>query len=801
MATVGTVNVRLTASDFMSAQINIASRNVQQLTQDLQALGVTSGPAFDALTVKLYQAQQQVTNLGTAASQGKTSLVGLGDAANSGGQQLSQMDSLATRLIERMILLYAIRAGATFLKDLFEGAKALETLSEETHMSTDKLQELQYGMEASGIPAGKLNTAIDTLGKNLGQMKVATADSLGELHMKFSDVFALSPDERFDAIAQAIGSIQSPLERSKLEIQLLGTDALDPLIVNYGKLKQAAHDTNSVMGEETVKQLSWTVDLYKQIGSSFTVMAGEFVVGAQNVVTAFAQPFWGGDWEKLATFVGLMATGSIADAIKAMHDLAVAPKGDISAANWGQNKSTDAPVMSQDYIQMLIKENQTVDNLTASQRVQLGVLHELDLLDMEHASHIDGMTTPAIKRVIDQYKEHDKAMKAAGVEADKFAAAWDDLNSTGEGWKGTLAGIDTETAKLAEDYLKAGASASAVAKGLELTQAQVKALQTDLANKNKEQAKEATITLQNEKVWEDYSVAVAALSGSTYDKQVALIWKNYDNHVAAAVKKGTADADFYNAEVALATVAQAKLDKTTQLADANSKTSYRQRLDDAQAEYDYKVSHADLYTQKDIALAKQRKDDARDEWQNWRDRADEALDATTKKMKEQTNEWKLSLGGSFTLSTLTETDVQSAYGSDQKAKDRLKYIEDYYKMYPGAAPGGSGPTGLNAGDSLGWANLLKMQQEYAQLKAFFPGFKDGISNFSGGLAFVHKDEALVNMAPGTSVIPAGKTGGMMGGGDTHVYHIYVNDTLANTARRIGSELINISKASRKYPGA
>lgn len=40
-----------------------------------------------------------------------------------------------------------------------------------------------------------------------------------------------------------------------------------------------------------------------------------------------------------------------------------------------------------------------------------------------------------------------------------------------------------------------------------------------------------------------------------------------------------------------------------------------------------------------------------------------------------------------------------------------------------------------------------------------PGFASGVTNFAGGLAYVHQNELLVNMPRGTSVLPASHTGG------------------------------------------
>ncbi len=45
-----------------------------------------------------------------------------------------------------------------------------------------------------------------------------------------------------------------------------------------------------------------------------------------------------------------------------------------------------------------------------------------------------------------------------------------------------------------------------------------------------------------------------------------------------------------------------------------------------------------------------------------------------------------------------------------------------------------------------------------------PGFASGVTNFAGGLAYVHQNELLVNLPRGTDVVPAGNAGGMSSGG-------------------------------------
>lgn len=51
----------------------------------------------------------------------------------------------------------------------------------------------------------------------------------------------------------------------------------------------------------------------------------------------------------------------------------------------------------------------------------------------------------------------------------------------------------------------------------------------------------------------------------------------------------------------------------------------------------------------------------------------------------------------------------------RKARERLQNIEAYWNENPGAAPGGSGETGLLPNDSQGWSALLNMQTEHQNL--------------------------------------------------------------------------------------
>ena len=68
-----------------------------------------------------------------------------------------------------------------------------------------------------------------------------------------------------------------------------------------------------------------------------------------------------------------------------------------------------------------------------------------------------------------------------------------------------------------------------------------------------------------------------------------------------------------------------------------------------------------------------------------------------------------------------------------------------------------------------------------------PGFASGVTNFSGGLAYVHEGEALVNLPKGTNVIPKNKAGG---GGITinNENHFYRDSDPIAFTRLMGQQL-------------
>jgi len=54
-------------------------------------------------------------------------------------------------------------------------------------------------------------------------------------------------------------------------------------------------------------------------------------------------------------------------------------------------------------------------------------------------------------------------------------------------------------------------------------------------------------------------------------------------------------------------------------------------------------------------------------------------------------------------------------GADPYADWSLDQMKNYFEQYPGAAPRGTGETGLASDDATGYSHLLNMRQRFLQM--------------------------------------------------------------------------------------
>lgn len=79
----------------------------------------------------------------------------------------------------------------------------------------------------------------------------------------------------------------------------------------------------------------------------------------------------------------------------------------------------------------------------------------------------------------------------------------------------------------------------------------------------------------------------------------------------------------------------------------------------------------------------------------------------------------MTMGGRSPLEELSLDQAEKAGG-----RQRLADFRHHYETYPGAAPGGSGLTGLQSNDAVGYSKMLNDNRLYEQLKQFYAPIED-----------------------------------------------------------------------------
>ena len=167
-------------------------------------------------------------------------------------------------MMKGFIPIAAITAAAAGFTKLMTSAASfgeeISLMNEKTGLSVELIQELGYAAEESGASLGNLDSVTKRLAVNLQKAfegNQAAIKSLEDLGLSISELQAMNPDQRFMAIARAIGGIQDPTKRSAEAVKLLGQAGNDliPLMTNLDDLIQKYKDAGIILTSEEIANL------------------------------------------------------------------------------------------------------------------------------------------------------------------------------------------------------------------------------------------------------------------------------------------------------------------------------------------------------------------------------------------------------------------------------------------------------------------------------------------------------------------------------------------------------------------
>jgi hypothetical protein len=219
----------------------------------------------------LIRAQQQTQQAFEAA---RKDLAGLRQE----GQQTNSMLGGLTKGLGALGIAFSATAVIGFAKDILDTAGNIKDLSQAMGISTDAVQDFKLAAEQSGATLDDVGRGIFNLNKGIGEGTITKA--LSAIGLEVGKIQAMSPEDRFRAVAAALSNVTDQAERDALGQQLLGKAYLG-LAASIQDGIDKTRDANK-MSKDTIDTLDWLGDAILATGSKAKNFFGEALAKAIN---------------------------------------------------------------------------------------------------------------------------------------------------------------------------------------------------------------------------------------------------------------------------------------------------------------------------------------------------------------------------------------------------------------------------------------------------------------------------------------------------------------------------------------
>lgn len=539
-----------------------------------------------------------------------------------------------------------------------EVGENLGDVAAKTGMTVPEVSALSNAAAVAGVDLTAVSNAAFNLNKQMAEHPVEFAEALRGIGVNAQAFADMRADEKFYAVARGLDETTDASQRTKLGSDLLGR--------SYQELAGDLGDIISAQ-EQTAGMDIWTTE-QAEAAEKFTMAVNKLKLEFQNTVLAIGRDFIPVMTEVVKSFKDVPFIQN------AVTSLAMLRGGfdelDTRIRTFqGTMAATAPPVAGADKM---------IAGLTATVNANRFAL--------EAGATTAERTAFGMERLKDMTKEDEAASRAAAAEKKKFAEAMVELNAAGEGWKGTLEGMNASVVEAIKYYLDAGVSQAALATAYGLTAVEIKAVASAMKAEGeaaKEREKLVTDSLKATQAAEDaYNRAVREGSNNTTQAQIANIYRVADEQIKALAEQGTATEEAWNFILKTADEKIRQLTQKTLEQDKGTRAYYQNMRDDAAAAYQFALDNASEYHEGAIELLRQQAEAADRTLADWRtaaeasfagatnaaDQAGNAIGRLSDRVKQSAREmadeaWK-------TAKSFTE--LANAMGLEKAARDEQK---------------------------------------------------------------------------------------------------------------------------------
>ncbi len=265
----------------------------------LMTIAIDKAGGISKLTAK------EIEQVGARANEAADKLKRLGYEVPAGLQKLadstktatsgfSDMKSVVGSLLGAFGVTFSIGAVVSFGKEVFAAADALQKLKDVTGISTQGLQKFQIAGDDAGNTLDQITAAIVKMEDKLAGGDASAMAALSRLGLSFEDIKAMTPENQFIAISEAIQKIKDPAQQVNIAIDLFGKAGASVLPT----LKRGFADLQGQvvgMSDDTIATLDGIGDAMARLARSTQAIAGSALAKAWK---AFFDPFGIGETKR-----------------------------------------------------------------------------------------------------------------------------------------------------------------------------------------------------------------------------------------------------------------------------------------------------------------------------------------------------------------------------------------------------------------------------------------------------------------------------------------------------------------------
>jgi len=253
----------------------------------------------------------------------------IGDAAKKVSRDVGALKTLAIGSVVAKGVGMAANAFTSAASTAFNYASsvassvdAMNDLSDRIGIGVESLQVFDMAASLAGVENGA--AALQKLTTVIGQAaESGNTEAFTKLGLDFEQLQAMSPEEQFRAIQQAISALSTPAERAAAAVSLFGKSGVELLPLmnqNLAEVEERMRRLGAVVGADQVEAIGSMNDALDMVKATFEGIVGQVVGNLAPVVESLANDFLAfvEEWNNIGG-----QNGTIADTISnALLDVA-----------------------------------------------------------------------------------------------------------------------------------------------------------------------------------------------------------------------------------------------------------------------------------------------------------------------------------------------------------------------------------------------------------------------------------------------------------------------------------------------